>query len=296
MARPKMKLLDTYCVYCGREHAVQDFYKSPNPHHTSGYIPICKDGAKKIFDEYLVKTGAVDSALWYTCSELGIPFITKVYRATLERVANMGPGKDYNYIGIYITCMGMVKTKVDKWHNFLSTDAPLDQISRVPKTEEFMNREGQRLELDWGKQDVEDYKFLEYRWDIYMAKFVDTELPPSQEALYRQLCLVELRKRKKEEQGELTDKEQTMMLNLMKVLKIDNFSNTDEKTLVESMLERQGWEIENTEPAEVVDQEKYRDYCDIGKKWGKNILRAMKNLVANSREYPAITEMDDETQ
>ena len=106
---------------------------------------------------------------------------------------------------------------------------------------------------------------------------------------------MELRKRKKEEQGELTDKEQTMMLNLMKVLKIDNFSNTDEKTLVESMLEHQTWEIENTEPAEVVDREKYRDYCDIGKKWGKNILRALKNLIANSREYPAITEMDDES-
>ena len=70
----------------------------------------------------------------------------------------------------------------------------------------------------------------------------------------------------------------------------------DEKTLIESLLERQIWEQENTDPCEIVDKEKYRDYCDIEKKWGKNILRAVKNLLVGNREYPSITEMEDEKQ
>lgn len=296
MATKKIKLLDNYCVYCGREHAVEDFYKSFNPYHTSGYIPYCKESARKIYDNYLVKTGNVESALWYTCSEIGIPFITKVYKAVLERVKNLGPGKDYNYIGIYITFLHRLKTKVDKWDTFYRTDVSLDQVSSVSKSEEAINKEAQRLELDWGKQTVEDYQFLEYRWDVYMERFKDVEVPPAQETLYRQLCLVELRKRKKEEKEELTDKEQSMILNLMKILKIDNFSNNDEKTLVESLLERQIWEQENTDPCEIVDKEKYRDYCDIEKKWGKNVLRAVKNLLVGNREYPSITEMEDEKQ
>ena len=42
----------------------------------------------------------------------------------------------------------------------------------------------------------------------------------------------------------------------------------------------------------MVDKEEYRDYLDIEKDWGKHILRAVKNLIVGSKDYPNITRED----
>ena len=39
----------------------------------------------------------------------------------------------------------------------------------------------------------------------------------------------------------------------------------------------------------LLDKEEYKDYLDIEKDWGKHILRAVKNLLTGSKDYPKIT-------
>ena len=144
--------------------------------------------------------------------------------------------------------------------------------------------------LDWGEQpNLEDYQFLEYRYSIYTDGI---ELSPSQETLYRKLCLAELSARRKESNGESSKEDTEQIMKLMTKLKIDNFEEKKDKTDIERILEKQIWEIENTEPAEMVDKEEYRDYLDIEEDWGKHILRAVKNLIIGSKDYPNITRED----
>ena len=115
------------------------------------------------------------------------------------------------------------------------------------------------------------------------------KLTPAQETLYRQLCLVELSKRRKWTAKELTKDEQAMILTLMEKLKISNFNEQKDKSEIDKILEKQIWEIENTEPCELVDKEEYKDFLDIGKNWGQHILRAIRNLIAGTKDYPDVT-------
>jgi hypothetical protein len=39
----------------------------------------------------------------------------------------------------------------------------------------------------------------------------------------------------------------------------------------------------------VVDKEKYKDFLNIESDWGNHILRAMRNLLTGSKDYPNIT-------
>ena len=44
---------------------------------------------------------------------------------------------------------------------------------------------------------------------------------------------------------------------------------------------------ENTKPCECEDLEKYKDFSGFGIKWAE-IMRCMRNLIANTRDYPEI--------
>ena len=83
--------------------------------------------------------------------------------------------------------------------------------------------------------------------------------------------------------------EQNMIITLMQKLKIDNFAENKDKSDIDKIIERQIWEVENTEPCEIIDRDYYKDFCDLGKDWGKDILRCVKNLLVGSKDYPDIT-------
>ena len=88
---------------------------------------------------------------------------------------------------------------------------------------------------------------------------------------------------------ETIDKVQNRISKTMSTLKLDQFEKQKDKTDIEKVLEKQIWEIENTEPAEVVDKEEYKDFLNIESDWGNHILRAMRNLLTGSKDYPNIT-------
>ena len=266
-----------------------EYFISWSPFHANGRVPYCKECCNKMFQYYLDETKSAQSALYYTLMKMDVPFIKDIY----EKVNEMSVSGDVNgrktaiSIGSYMNTIRKYTKNKEIWSDFSATDVDISDIDSKIQTREVKKKEMDKFILDWGQQpNLEDYQFLEYRYDVYTE---GKELIPSQETLYRKLCLAELSARRKEANQDSSKEDTDQIMKLMSKLKIDNFEEKKEKSDIERILEKQIWEIENTEPAEIVSKEEYKDYLDIEKEWGKHILRAVKNLLTGSKDYPMIT-------
>ena len=297
-----------FCPICNIEKPSDEFYESENVHDgctkdkngniiNIGYVHICKNDIAKCYLEYL-KKGTMQSAVYFTCALTDTPFIKEVWDRYIElrneKIKNgkISPTqlKTYNDFAKYREQLKAMKKATDDWNDFSATNVDYRDIMGLKKSDIALEAEKDKFVLDWGKREnIQDYQYLEYE---YGRLTKDKPLKPQEETLYRKLCMVELMIRLKEEKDEPTNTEQTQLLNLMKTLKIDNFQEEKDKSTIEEIIEKQIWEVENTEPCEIIDREYWKDYCDIGKNWGKEIIRAVKNLITGSREFPNIESYD----
>lgn len=292
-----------YCAECKREYPIDRFYTSNASFLGNGHLNYCQDCCEDILKYFLKKKGTMESAVYFTCAKLDIPFIRRVYETTIDKKNSLQSksnkdDNEYNIFSYYIDYLWGTHTlqkKTEVWEDFTDSDTSLDEFNTVKKSEDALKADYEKFELDWGKQTLEDYQFLEYRYDIYTE---GKPLTPAQDTLYRQLCQLELRQRKKnakgdsirdDQLGESTKEEQAMIIQLMDKLGISKFDNKKDKSDIDRLIEKQIWEHENTDPCETVDINKYKDMCDIGKNWGRQILRAVKNIVSASQEFPDIT-------
>lgn len=282
--RMALPISESYCVGCGRVYEIERFFKSPNPMHCNGVVPYCKECNKRIVKQYLKEYKSIESAMWLACAEIGIPFIRKVFAVMEEALDKAKNRSTFNYMGNYLAVMHRLHKKSDCWRSFADTDVAFGDIKNLQKHEEDIKESMEKFRLDWGYHEVEEYQFLEYRYEFYTEGL--GVLTPSQETLYRRLCLVELAIRKKDEEGLDTKDEQKQIIQLMKTLEIDDFKNTKEKGDAERIIEAQIAWMEEEEPAyHYRDVEKYKDFCGIGKYWDDHIKRPLKNLLTGSKEY-----------
>ena len=80
----------------------------------------------------------------------------------------------------------------------------------------------------------------------------------------------------------------------MKLLKIDNFSENKEKTVVERMLESRINDLEKHDPAQYYDDlKKNADFCGRSKYFYDHIYRPFKNVFTGSRLYKITPEEED---
>ena len=297
-----------FCPMCNCESESVNFYESQNHHDGCefnkdgsvkkiGYVRYCKKDIAKCYLDYL-KKGTMQSAVYFTCALTDTPFIKEVWDRYIElRNEKIKSGKitptqlkTYNDFAKYREQLKAMKKATDDWNDFSNTNVDYRDIMGLKKSDIALEAEKDKFVLDWGKREnIQDYQYLEYE---YGRLTKDKPLKPQEETLYRKLCMVELMIRLKEENDEPTSTEQTQLLNLMKTLKIDNFQEEKDKSTIEEIIEKQIWEVENTEPCEIIDREYWKDYCDIGKNWGKEIIRAVKNLITGSREFPNIESYD----
>ena len=300
-----------YCSMCGTESLSSDFYESTNPHDgyecdskgnvkRMGYVKICKKDIAKCYLDYL-KKGTMQSAVYFTCALTDTPFIKEVWDRYIElRNEKIKSGKitptqlkTYNDFAKYREQLKAMKKATDDWNDFSATNVDYKDIMGLKKPDIALEAEKDKFILNWGKYDsLQDYQLLEFYYDELTDGI--TFKNKAHELLYRDLCQARLKKRKIEsgESEEDISKTQTQILTLMNKLKIDNFQEEKDKSAIEEIIEKQIWEVENTEPCEVVDREYWKDYCDIGKNWGKEIIRAVKNLITGSREFPNIESYD----
>ena len=285
------------CVSCQREYPIDKFYPRivDDKFSPDGVIPYCADCCEEIIRENLTKVNSLESAMWLTCAKLDVPFIRKVFEKVEEQKSKyqQKSGKKdseytlFKYYYDYLWGSKSMGTAIDVWIDFSNTDVSMGEISSLKKSEEALNREIEKLELDWGVQeDIEDYKFLVYNFDKY-TKDVG-EMTPQQEDLYRDLCLARLEKRKIEEKkldGDLT-KVQNRILNLMHKLNLDRFEDNQPKTLSEEFLFDKIRMVEQTMPADFYkDKNLYKDMTKKRKLMTDLVYRPLANTLTGSRDF-----------
>lgn len=285
------------CVSCQREYPIDKFYPRivDDKFSPDGVIPYCSDCCEEIVRENLTKVNSLESAMWLTCAKLDVPFIRKVFEKVEEQKSKyqQKSGKKdseytlFKYYYDYLWGSKSMGTAIDVWIDFSNTDVSMGEISSLKKSEEALNREIEKLELDWGVQgDIEDYKFLVYNFDKY-TKDVG-EMTPQQEDLYRDLCLARLEKRKIEEKkldGDLT-KVQNRILNLMHKLNLDRFEDNQPKTLSEEFLFDKIRMVEQTMPADFYkDKNLYKDMTKKRKLMTDLVYRPLANTLIGSRDF-----------
>ena len=253
---------------------------------SDGKVFYCKNCVQKIYQYFLDETKSEKSATYFTLMKIDIPFIEEVYQKAINK-------KTQYSVGTYIAELHKSTQNKDIWGDSSLSNIDLSNTESIVKTVENKKIELSNLEKIWGRQDsVEDYDFLEETFKRYTKGIEFSN--PQQEDLYKDLCRDRLLLRKINDNrynGEETlDKVQNRISKTMSTLKVDQFEKQKDKSDIEKILEKQIWEIENTEPAEVVDKNEYKDFLNIESEWGNHILRAMKNILSGSKDYPNITQ------
>lgn len=292
MARVVAKPKVSFCNECCREYPLDRFYESTNRFHKNGVMLYCKDCCEEIVKYYLRQTGTLETAMWFSCAQIGIPFIKKVYEDFESRIDTFKSksGKDtteYNLFSNYIYCLKKNESKTDEWNDFSATDVALGDIQHLRKSEQAIQLEIEKYKLLWGDHDPEDYEFLEYQFDRYTKDKEFTN--PQEEDLYRDLCLARLKQRKIEEGSidtESSKQVQDRILQLMAKLKIDEFESNKAKTLSEQALfEKIRLCNENNVRDIYKEPKKFADHNKLLKYNKEMVLRPLGNMLVGNRDF-----------
>lgn len=274
----------TWCVGCMKPKEKTAFIQSLNPHHNI-YLPLCRACLNSRFKQYQDELKSEGGALWCLCAEMGYPVIREYYDMAVSRKSGMPNGSTL-FMAYHNTLKELGFVIEGFWQGDMKLSDFVDTGAEREKAEDKPPLDLTEMERLWGKFEVEDYELLNAFFDMYTQDLpnMDTAL----ELRYRDLCKAELRKRKADENGdisEITKAEESLRKN-MALLKLDKFQD-NKQSEVEKHIERMCWMVENTKPCECEDLEKYKDFSDFGIKWAE-IMRCMRNLIAGTRDYPEI--------
>ena len=283
------KYVKTVCEFCGEKKNGTFFY----PYYGGQYsdkikVRYCKDCCSKRLAHYQEFLNE-QASLWMVLSELGIPFISKVYNQVIEEQDNRRGGQKPELVGHYIKRL-IEYPKI--YSGFWNSDVGINEIlEKQNEEDEKANMDLDEMAEIWGKypddEYIEAYNFLQKTFKEYTEE-LSIEMDANLTNRYRDLCKAEYRKRKADESGDIGEIKQAQanLTDMLKLLKLNDFQS-NQKSETEKMIERKIWMIENTKPAECEDLEIYRDVSGFETTWN-HILRCVKNLVAGSREYPDV--------
>lgn len=274
-----------FCPYCKQDKQEVQFYKSPIK--TGEYIIPCKACVTELYKQALNATKDQGAALWSTCMQAGIPMRSAEYKSALETLEKAGKGKKPSLFMIYWTYLSSCPDKLTGvWDSDMELSRFID-LGDVAKAEKDAKEDKARWQKTWGS----DYEEWEYQWmdDLFNSYTNEIlEMDTAMEMTYQALCRAHLRKFKDPTDKDASDE----ILKLMKVLKLDQFKE-NKRSDTEKFIDRWAFRIENEEPAEVEDFNKYKDYAGNEKMW-KDVLRTVRNAISGSRQYPEISFEDKE--
>lgn len=304
-------------LQCNVPKPMSDFYDSWSPYNITNIKKLnrktnkqefvhktkfCKECLGKIYSRYKEETSSSEFALFLTCMQVNIPFIAEKVESTFAYVTSEAKrgARVTNIFGYYYSMLAKETSKHHLWQDFSCTDIDYKDIATHIEKRDIQKKDVEQLELDWGKQsDIENYALLDYWFEELLEGRTVTK---AEELLYRDLCLARLSKRKIEQynpeaKGENEDvsKVQTQINNLMKLLKIDNFQEKKQESLVERMLESRIAIIEKEKPAfHYDDLKKNEDFLGRGKYFYDHIYRPFKNVLKGSKIYNIVPDEEDD--
>lgn len=280
------------CMACEQEKPCTAFYKSPNPLYD--YVPLCNQCRNERLATYNKVAKTDGGGLWILLMELGIPFISSVWKETEEDLKGpFGRGVKPNSFVRYMEHLEESGIEVQGiWQSDVMLTDLVDFASEAKEAKK-LQVEVDKLIRIWGRFTTKDgsidqdaYLFLENSFENYTQEL--PEMDVNTENRYRDLCRCELQLRRANESGDANDisKAQDRLNKQLKLLNLDTFNN-NMKSEQEKFIDRIAWMIEETEPAEEEDRKKYRDIAGYEKSFGE-IMRSMKNLLTGSRDFPNI--------
>lgn len=289
-----MESNERYCPYCGIVKPTKDFYIKYGAKNQ--YLPNCISCTNSIYKTGLMKYNNPAAGIWAASMANNVPFIKRVYEDIADVIA-VKEGQRGRPPIPFATYYNKMKEYGQIYHGVIDSDATLGnyvELGEETKEKECEDKvDYSELIKVWGRffdkdgePDNEAYEFLEDKFQSYTAELLNCDT--AMESQYRNLCIAEWHKRKADESGDIADiaKAQENVVKILKLLKLDDFQ-VESKDEREKFIDRLCWMIEETEPAEEEDREKYRDIAGYEGHF-KEIMRSMRNLLVGSREYPNI--------
>ena len=304
-------------LQCNNPIPMSDFYDSWSPFNVTNFKKLnkktnkqelicktryCKSCLNKIYSHYKDIYKDSEKALFYTCQMANVPFIAEKVEKTFDYVSSEAKrgARVTNIFGSYYNFLARETSKHHLWQDFSYTDIDYKDIASHIEKRDIQKKDAEQLELDWGKQkDIDDYALLDYWFDSLTGT---KPLSTIEELTYRDLCIAMLTKRKLEQynidikqdasnqdiakiQSQI-NATQTRITNLMKTLKIDNFEEKKEQTIVEKMLEARIAIQEKEKPTMYYEGKKeHEDYLGKSKYFHDHIYRPIMNQFATNKMY-----------
>mgnify|MGYP003294924339 CR=1 FL=1 len=286
-----------FCLGCQREYPIDEFYPklAEDEFVPTHVLPYCEHCCNEMVNKFLEKSGSLESAVWFTCAKLDIPFIKQCFDLAVEeknryiaKSTKDKTDKDYPIFKYYYNYLWGSKSKrksTDFWECFCDSDN-LNPNQAQEETERKIDEKIDELKMDWGEQEsIDDYRFLIHNYKKYTEGIT---ISPKQEDMFRDLCLARLEKRKIEEgrkSGDLT-KSQGRILTLMNRLKLDEVASDKPKTMSEQFCTENIKKHEYHDPCEFYQDKKRWDDVNGWKKYFKDcVLRPLLNTLANQRDF-----------
>lgn len=285
------RMTELYCPNCQTSKSFSNFHN----HILVGkkFLPYCKSCCSKKLKEYIAKTKDEGAGLWCLLAELGIPFLKEVWEPTKKIVlASTNAGRKPD---LFLTYVKTVKELGFVLEGFWQSDMMLNDFIDISNDEE-----SEEVKIDWeeqirvwgkfvnsdGELDEESYNYLNFTFEDYTKGLI--EMDANLIRRYRDLCKAELRKRKADESGDIQEiaKAQDNLKKMLDMLNLSDFKKgeADER---KQFIDKIAWMIEETEPAEEEDEEKYRDIVGYEKIYD-DFMRSMRNILTGDRNYPTI--------
>lgn len=275
--------LERVCGKCQKAKHKTQFYKIPK---TKDYIPVCKMCLKQYFNEVQKNTGSDNVALWASLMAAGVPMMRDVY----DTMMSAGDVEGNNMLPTYFTLAEQSNrdfVSLADSNMQLNDFVDYGEYDLNPEPEDEANvaidaKTRRRWDKEWGAgySDAQCQQLDEY-FEGYTGDLSDMDV--GMMLRYRDLCKAELRKFEGDDDKGQTTKE---IVDLMKLLKISDFQR-DEKSEDEKFIDKIVWMIEETEPAEEEDEEKYRDIAGYEEMYNE-MMRCMRNLLTGTKDFPDI--------
>lgn len=278
------------CPVCGEILDKSQFHNIKNTSY-NGTTPICKQCIAKQYEKYYNKLNRPDAAMWCVCAENGIPFISSVWDAVVE---NYNKRRGTNTTNCPATTyLKKLDEVMPEYEGFYQSDKMLDAFMELNNVDNSTKETAVELERRRDKQRKEWGEFSEDALDWLDNCYKDYtdgigHMDKITEARYRDLCKAEWLKRVADQNGDIAEinKARDNISAMLKMLHLDNFKGND-RSDEDKRIERIIWNIENTEPAECEDLNKYRDFSGLTAAFN-DLKRTMQNLVCGSKDYPNI--------
>lgn len=289
MPRKKTKV----CMACEQEKPCTAFYKSPNPLYD--YVPLCNQCRNERLATYNKVAKTDGGGLWILLMELGIPFISSVWKETEEDLK--GPFGRGGKPNSFVRYMEHLEESGIEVQGIWQSDVMLtDLVDFAPEAKEArkLQVEVDKLIKIWGRFTTKDgnidqdaYLFLENSFENYTQEL--PEMDVNTENRYRDLCRCELQLRRANESNDANDisKAQDRLNKQLALLGMNDFKSNI-KSEEQLAFEKRVAMIEFSKPAECEDLKKYLDMVGYDKE--KAILmRSIRNAICGTRDYPDVS-------